>query len=95
MLYYYLLYFFLAVGAKLILALIMIYFLLPSDRRCNACDEETILVRINPAGRIGLKLLRGFVEWRWCPRCGWEGMGRATKNKEIHREGRTAEPVPR
>lgn len=95
MLYYYLLYFFIAVGAKLILALVMIYYLLPSDRRCNSCDEKTLLLKTNPVGRFGFRLMRGLVEWRFCPRCGWEGMGRRTRQKEFPSERRSAQPVSR
>ncbi len=95
MLYYYLLYFFVAVGAKLILALIMIYCLLPSDRRCNSCDERTLLLRTNGVSRLSFRLVKGLVEWRFCPRCGWEGMGRRIKHKEFPSERRFVEPVSR
>jgi hypothetical protein len=76
MLYYWLLFFFVAFGAKVLLALVMIYLLLPSDRSCSQCDEETLLIRTNRAGRIGFGLSRGQVQWRWCPKCGWEGLAR-------------------
>lgn len=76
MLYYWLLFFFVAVGAKLLLALVMVYLLLPSDRSCNGCDEDTLLIRPSRAGRIGAWLSLGRIQWRWCPRCGWEGLAR-------------------
>jgi hypothetical protein len=76
MLYYWLLFFFLAFGAKVVLALVMIYLLLPPDRSCNLCEEETLLIRTNRLGRIGFRLSFGRVQWRWCPRCGWEGLAR-------------------
>lgn len=75
MLYWYL-FFFITVGAKFILAALMIYLLLPTDRRCSRCDEETLLVRPNRLGRIGSRLSFGRVQWRWCPRCRWEGLAR-------------------
>jgi len=75
MLHWYL-FFFIAVGAKLILAAAMIYLLLPTDRRCSQCDEETILIRPHGIGRVGSWLSLGWVQWRWWPRCGWEGMTR-------------------
>ena len=75
-LFVYAAYFFVVLGAKLILALITIYLLLPSDRRCSQCDEETLLVRPGRLGRFGAALSLGLVQWRWCPRCAWEGMAR-------------------
>lgn len=80
MLYYYLLFFFIAVGAKLILAMLMIYLLLPDDRRCSECDEETLLIRTRVPGRLAARLTRRRVQWRWCPRCGWEGLARRARS---------------
>lgn len=73
---YYLLFFFVTVGAKLLLAMVMIYLLFPSDRTCNTCDEETILVRMGRSGRLLAVLACGRLQKRWCPRCGWEGFAR-------------------
>lgn len=78
MLYHYLLFFFVALGAKLILALLTIYLLLPGDGRCSACDEETLLIRPRRVGQLAARLLLGRVQWRWCPHCGEEGMSRRT-----------------
>jgi hypothetical protein len=78
MLFHYLMFFFVAVGAKLLLALVMIYLLLPRDRHCNQCDEPTLLLRPRQIGRIGARLSLGRLQWRWCPRCGWEGLARRT-----------------
>ncbi len=75
MLYWYL-FFFVTVGAKLVLAALMIYLLLPTDRRCSRCDDDTLLMRPSRFGRIGSRLTLGRVQWRWCPRCGWEGLAR-------------------
>ena len=55
MLYYYLLFFFLTVGAKLVLALAMIYLLLPTDRRCGDCNGETLLVEGHRLVRIATR----------------------------------------
>jgi hypothetical protein len=83
MLWYYLLFFFVTVGAKLVMALVMIYYLLPADRRCPECDGETVLLGGGKGGRLRARLFFGRVQWRWCPRCGWEGMTR-----------RVTDPVP-
>lgn len=76
MLYYYLLFFFVTVIAKFILAMITIYLLLSTDPRCSRCNGETLRLVPNRARRIGSRLFLGRVQWRWCPCCGWEGMAR-------------------
>ena len=75
----YLLFFFAAVGAKLILAVLTIFLLLPTDRRCTECDGETLLVRMGGFGRFVSRLMFGILQRRWCPRCGWEGTTRRTR----------------
>ena len=47
---------------KFLLAFVMIYMLLPDDRTCSHCDEETLLIRTNPVGRAGFALSFGRVE---------------------------------
>jgi hypothetical protein len=74
---YYLLFSFLAVGAKLLLALAMIFWLLPGDRNCNQCDNETLLLQMSRGHRWMSRLCVGRLQRRWCPRCGWEGYARA------------------
>jgi hypothetical protein len=74
--FYWLLFFFAAFISKVLLAFVMIYLLLPTDRRCAQCDDDTLLIRTNRVGRIGFALSFGRVQWRWCPRCGWEGLAR-------------------
>ena len=81
----YLLFFFAAVGAKLVLAVVTIFLLLPTDRRCSECDGETLLVRMGPVGRRISRALFGALQRRWCPRCGWEGYARGV---------RPGQPVP-
>jgi hypothetical protein len=73
---YYLLFLFIAVGAKLWLALAMIYLLFPADQRCNNCDEETLLMQPSRASRWIAVLCLGTLQRRWCPACGWEGYAR-------------------
>jgi hypothetical protein len=69
-------FFFVAFGAKVILAFAMIYLILEEERGCPSCDAETILVRMGLAGRALSLLTFGRVQRRWCPRCGWEGLTR-------------------
>lgn len=76
MLFYWLLFFFLALGAKAVLACVMIYCLLPSDRKCSQCDSDTLLIRMTRLGRIGSALSLGRVQYRWCTGCRWEGLAR-------------------
>lgn len=76
MLYYYLLFFFITVGAKFVLAFMTIYLLLPTDRRCGDCDEETLLLESSRLVRLVARLSPGRLQRRWCPRCGHEGFAR-------------------
>lgn len=74
---YYALFFFLALGAKLGLALAMIYLLFPSDRTCNRCDGETLLLQLSRPNHWLSRLCLGTLQRRWCPGCGWEGYARS------------------
>jgi hypothetical protein len=59
---------FVVLGARLLLALLVIYYLTPMQSRCIGCDGDTITIApvrgLAGAGR----LLR--LERRWCVRCG-------------------------
>lgn len=81
---YWALFFFVTVGAKLLMAVVMIYFLLPAERRCAECDGETILLGASRAGRLRTRIFLGRLQTRWCPGCGWEGLSR-----------RVPDPTPR
>jgi hypothetical protein len=76
---YWLLYFFVAFGSKLLLALVTIYLLLPSVSSCNGCDEETLLLQMGRGRRFVSLIFLGRVQRRWCPRCGWEGYARVRR----------------
>lgn len=76
MLYYYLIFFFITVGAKLVLALAMIYLLLPTDRRCSDCNEETLLIEEHFLVRLATRFTPGRLQRRWCPGCGDEAFAR-------------------
>lgn len=77
--YHWLLFIFLAFISKALLAFVIIYLLLPGDRSCGHCNEETLLIRVNRAARLGFALALGRLQWRWCPRCGWEGLARRVR----------------
>jgi len=81
-------FFFLAFGAKALLAFAMIYLIIPSDRVCNECDGETMLMQMGVMGRILSALSLGRVQRRWCPRCGWEGL---TRSGRMNRPGTPSE----
>ncbi len=91
---HWLFFFFVAVGAKLLLALVTIYLLLPSDRRCNECDGETLLLQMSRGGRIAARLLLVALQRRWCPQCGWEGMARTGRHPESGPQVRTDSRTP-
>lgn len=93
MLLYHLLFFFIAMGAKLCLALVMIYLLLPTDRRCNSCDGETLLLRMSAPGRLAARLSFARVQRRWCPGCGWQGLARVIASPPPG-ESRSGAPAP-
>jgi hypothetical protein len=71
-----LVFFFIAFGAKLLLACAMIYLLIPASRTCDRCDCETIPTQMGAPGRAARALTFGSLQRRWCPRCEWEGMTR-------------------
>ena len=77
-------FFFVAFGAKVVLAFAMIYLIFPSDRVCSECDGETLPIRMGPVGRSLSWMSRGAVQRRWCPRCGWEGL---TRSGRLNRPG--------
>jgi hypothetical protein len=71
-----LLFFFLAFGAKVLLAVAMIYLMLDSERDCASCSTETIPLQMTGWNRLLAALSLGYVQRRWCPRCNWEGLTR-------------------
>lgn len=57
--------------------------LVPRVRACPACLSETLPVR-----RPWLRRLLPWLEWRWCPGCGWEGPGRRKDSDLVPAPGR-------
>jgi len=84
-------FFFVAFGAKALLACAMIYLIFPADRVCSECDGETLPIRMGVVGRTLSLASRGAVQRRWCPRCGWEGL---TRSGRLNRPGTYAAEVP-
>lgn len=80
-----LLFFFVAFGSKVVLAVAMIYLILEEERGCPSCDGETLLLRMRLPGRVLTALTLGRVQRRWCPRCGWQGLTRTGRlNRPAH-----------
>lgn len=94
MLYYYLLFFFVTVIAKLLLAMVMIYMLLPSDRRCGDCGEETLLMEGHALARLVTRWTPGRLQRRWCPGCGQETFARAAHRRDSVSRSRDASSTP-
>ena len=82
-----LLFFFLAFGAKVLLAVAMIYLMLDSERDCASCDTETLALQMTGWDRVVAALSLGYVQRRWCPRCNWEGL---TRTGHLDRPGAPA-----
>ena len=40
--------------------------------QCPACFHDTLKLR-RPVLALG-----NWIEWRWCPSCGWQGLARVT-----------------
>ncbi|HEU0013559.1 MAG TPA: hypothetical protein VFQ45_07730 [Longimicrobium sp.] len=83
-LFTWLLFFFVAFISKLLLGIVVCYLIFPADRTCDECDGETLPVRMGWMGRTMSWLMRGSLQRRWCPRCGWEGM---TRTSPVDRTG--------
>jgi hypothetical protein len=75
---YYVIFIFVAFVAKLLLAGAMIYLLFPTERSCVECDYDTLHVRPAATGRTLSFCSAGRLQWRWCPRCGWQGWARTS-----------------
>jgi hypothetical protein len=87
-------FFFVAFFAKVGLAMAMCYLIFPRERTCDGCDAETLPVRMGLAGRTMSRLMRGRLQKRWCPRCGWTGVTR-TSPLDAHAPFPETEPVVR
>jgi len=75
--------FLVTLGVKLLLGSALIYYLLPTDRRCVACDGDTLPLQA-PRGLRWLGRV-SRIERRLCLSCGGSMVGR---------RGDTPSPVP-
>ena len=88
-------FFFLAFIAKALLAAAMCYFIFPVERTCDACNAETLPVRMGWAGRATSRLMLGTLQKRWCPNCGWEGITRTGRMGGVDASVAGVEPAAR
>jgi hypothetical protein len=92
MLTMWLLFFFVAFGAKALLAVVMIFLVLDSERDCASCATETLPLQMTGWDRVMAVLSFGYVQRRWCPRCGWEGLTRTGRMNRAGAESSTGAP---
>jgi hypothetical protein len=95
MLWMWLLFFFLAFGAKVVLAVAMIYLMLEAERDCPSCAADTLPVKLDGWKRMLGPVSLGYVQLRWCPRCGWEGLTRAGRMGSAESVSRAGAPSMR
>lgn len=76
MLFAILLFGFFAIGVKVVLALAVLYALLPARSTCAACDGETVALRSPRGARWFYRAAR--LQQRWCPACGLSQHARDT-----------------
>ena len=81
-----------ALGSKLILAMWIVWVLLPGERECSVCDGETSALE----PRYGLRTLARWagVQSRWCPRCGDSYLARRSHPPLLWVGRRDAESAP-
>jgi len=64
--------------------------LVPRVRDCPACFRETLLLR-----RPWLRRVVPWLEWRWCPTCGWQGPGSRKESELVPTPAKHPERFPR
>lgn len=95
MLFTWIAFIFVAFVSKLLLAVAMCYLIFPAERTCDACNGETLAVRMGPGGRVLSRLLLGRLQRRWCPRCGWQGYTRTSDREPAAALGSAPRPAAR
>lgn len=56
----------------LVATIAVAYVVLPSGRMCTCCGGPTDPIYHG----MPLRLVSRWLHWRWCSRCGWQGLGR-------------------
>jgi hypothetical protein len=70
------LFFFVLLGSKILLGVIVVYLLVPAEIECTICDAETLPLQ-HPRGTVVLlRLLR--LQRRWCMECRRESLARVS-----------------
>ncbi len=87
----YALFWFVLLGSKVLLGIVVIYQLLPKDRHCATCDAE-ILPLESP--RIITRVLRVMrIQRYWCIECDRQSLGRPLPSRR-RLDGASPRPVP-
>jgi len=68
------LFWFVLLGSKIVMGMIVVYMLVPRDTSCTLCDAELVPLEHARGSRRVLKLLR--LQRRWCMECGRESLTR-------------------
>ena len=69
------LFFFVLLGSKILLGVVVVYMLVPREIECTICDAETLPLQ-HPRGTIlVLRLLH--LQRRWCMECRRESLARS------------------
>ena len=66
--------FFVLLGSKVLLGVVVVYLLIPRDVSCTLCDAETLPLQ-HRWGTVFLLRLLGL-QRRWCMECGREALTR-------------------
>lgn len=80
-------------GVKVLLGLVLIYNLFPSDGPCAACDGETVPLQNGKGLRALGRACR--IERRWCLRCGATMLARKARAPSAAAGGEDAAPLRR
>lgn len=67
---------FFAIGVKIVLAVGVLYCMLPGRGTCERCDADTLAVRPRRGLEWAYRAVR--LQQRWCPACGESQHARAT-----------------
>ena len=83
------LFWFVLLGSKLVLGVVVLHMLLPRDRACAVCDAELIPLTPPRGGARVMRLLR--LQRLWCVECDRQSLGRMRSRSGVM--SRAARPV--